>query len=231
MFKIISAPAAIPDSWPVDPNATFQPGMLGQLYVMGNQVVMGVSNGSAPIAVLDDIKTIAFWAPAIDEIVLAEVPNAVPDGYGNYTTPYDVKMELINPNVMQSSFVSDPVDVVLNSRNGIVTFIAGTKLNSSSTDSGIPDSIRTRVSYTYQVPGIPGENTTIGSGRTSVWWSRMRFQTDQFDTSVRYPINALLYSTINGLWTTRQAESNFPAIGICVNSPTALSNPLEIMFL
>lgn len=231
MFKIISGGNSIPDSWPVDPNGTFQPGMLGQLYTVGNQIVMGVSNGRAPIAVLDDIKTTAFWAPAIDEIVIAPVPNAMPDGYGNYTTPYDIKAELVNPNIMQSSFVSDPVDVVLNSRNGVVTFIAGTRLNSSSTDSGTPDSIRTRVSYTYQVPNIPGDNSTISSGRVSAWFSRMRFQTDQFDTSVRYPINALLYSTINGLWTTRQAETGLPSIGIVLGSPTSLSNPLEVLFL
>lgn len=230
-FRIISGVNGMPDSWPVDPNATFVPGMLGQLYVVGNQVVMGVSDGRAPICVLDDVRTKSFYAPVVDEIVLAPVSDAVPDGYGYLISTSDIKTELQNPVILASSFVSDPVAVTLNARNGVITFLAGTKLNYSSNDSGVPDSIRTRVNYSYQVPNIPGDDSTAGNGRVTGWFQKMRALTDQYDPSVRYPLNAVLYSTIDGRFTTTQSGDNYPGIGMVTGPPTqGTGSLLEFLF-
>jgi hypothetical protein len=40
----------------VDPNATFRPGMIAQLKVINGDVVLGISDGRAPLGIIDDVK-------------------------------------------------------------------------------------------------------------------------------------------------------------------------------
>src|SRR3954470_21048502 len=106
MFRIVQAGNSLPHSWPVDPNAEFQPGQLAQLNVIGNNIVAGVSDGTAPIGIIDEVKTRAHTAPAIDEVIIVPVT-----GIGSPpVAPMDIKAELANPNVVPSSFISNPVD-------------------------------------------------------------------------------------------------------------------------
>lgn len=215
----------------MDPAAEFQPGQIAQLKVYGNQIVCGVSDGRSPLGIIDDIKTNAFTAPSIDEIVIAPVTSPVLDGQGRLVTPIDIKMELANPNIVASSFVSD-VDVELTTRNGVVTFIAGTPLNFSQTDSGTPDAIRTRVSYTYQIPNVPGDDSTLASGRVTVWTQRIIAQTDMYDTSCRYPVNAALYVNETGKLTTRRiSEEEYPGVAIVTGPPVSIHQALEALWL
>jgi hypothetical protein len=46
----------LPASFLVHPNATFSPGMVAQLIVADSQVVATVSDGTAPIGIIDDIR-------------------------------------------------------------------------------------------------------------------------------------------------------------------------------
>lgn len=230
MFRIVHAVDARPFSFPVDPTAEFEPGQAAQLWTMGNQVVCGVSDGSAPIGIIDDVKKNAFSAVSIDEIVIA-TPPAVDRGDGVLVSSIDYSVPLENSNVIASSFVSRPVSVELIAKNGLVTFLAGTPLNFSSTDSGTPDSIRTVVSYTYHIPNVPGDNSTFASGRVTVWLSRMIFQTDQFETNQRYPLNAPVFINESGLFTTRQISENYPSIGIVTGPPTSIWGNLEIYWM
>lgn len=197
---------------------------------MGNQVVCGVSDGTVPIGIIDEIKTNAFTATSINEILIAPAAG-VDDGNGNLITPIDIKIELQNPNVVPTSFVSNPVDVELIPRNGVITFLAGTRLNFSLTGSGTPDAIRTVVSYTYQRPNVPGDDSTLASGRVTVWFSRMIAQTDQYDTSVRYPVNGTLFVSETGLLTTRQIGADYPGVAIVTSPPSAISSYLEFLWL
>lgn len=229
MLRIVQVGNTLPFSFPVDPNAEFQPGQIAQLSVMGNQVVCGVSDGRVPLGIIDDIKTRSFTAAAIDEVIIA--PAAGVESNGQLVTPIDIKVELQNPNVLPSSFVSDPVDVELIPRNGVITFLAGTPLNFSLTDSGTPDAIRTRVSYTYQVPNVPGDDSTAGHGRVTVWFSRIIAQTDQYDTAVRYPVNATLFVNENGMLTTRKISDEFPGVAIVTGPPTTVHSALEFLWL
>ena len=73
-FRIVQAGNALPTSYPVDPSAEFEPGMVAQLGVIGNNIVCGVSDGTAPIGIIDDIKTRAFTSTSIDEVVIASAP-------------------------------------------------------------------------------------------------------------------------------------------------------------
>lgn len=233
MFRIVQTGNSMPFSFPVDPSAEFQPGQIGQLTVLGNNVVCGVSDGIAPIGVIDDVKTRAFTTTSIDEVVIAGPIRGVPDPArgGILVTPVDVKTELQNAGIIPSTFVSDPVDVQLIPRNGVVRFIAGTPLNFDLDGDGIPDAIRTVVSYSYQVPNIPGDDSTYGSGRVTIWFQRFIGQTDQFDTTQRYPINANLYVDCDGRFTSKQPSDNHPGVAIVTGSPVSMFGSIEFMWL
>src|SRR5690606_29417878 len=127
---IVQAGNSLPLSFPVDPNAEFQPGMIGQLGTMGNNIVCGVSDGTCPLGIIDEIKTRAFTAPSIDEIVIATVPAVARTIIGgrSYTT-IDVQSSLQNSNILASSFTTNPVDAALNAKNGVLIFPEGTELN------------------------------------------------------------------------------------------------------
>lgn len=229
MLRILFAGNALPYSLPVDPNAEFQPGMAAQLTLFGNQVVCGVSDGSAPIGIIDDVKTNAFSSVSIDEVVIA--PAVGVESNGQLVTPVDIKVELNNPNVTADSFISDPVDIELIPRNGVVVFLAGTPLNYSRTGGSTPDAIRTVVSYSYQIPNVPGDDSTFGSGRVTIWLMRMWFITDQYETNQRYPLNSPLFVNESGLFTTRQISTDYPAVAICTAPPTTMHSGLEAMLL
>jgi hypothetical protein len=146
MFKIVQSGNALPISYPVDPTAEFEAGMIAQLYLRGNNIVCGVSDGRAPLGIIDDFKTRAFTAPSIDEEIIVPVADAVSQ-HGQLVTRVDIKWELNNPNIIPSSFITAPVDVALIPRNGVVLFPAGTVLNFDLDGDGIPDSIRTIVMF------------------------------------------------------------------------------------
>ena len=231
MLRLVQISGSMPFSWPVDPAANFYPGMIAQLKTMGNNVVCGVCDGSAPIGIIDDIKTNSFNSVSINETVIGGPVEGVPGPRGVLITPIDIKVELANAAIVANSFVSDPVDVYLNPRNGVVTFLAGTELNMDMDGDGIPDSIRTFVNYTYQVPNIPGEDSTVGSSRVTVWFQRIIAQTDQFDTTQRYPLNANLFCNEEGKFTSRQPSPDHPGIAIVTGSPSSTLSNLEFLLL
>jgi hypothetical protein len=229
MLKLVQVGNALPVSYPVDPTAEFEPGTIAQFKVMGNNIVVGVSDGRAPFGIIDDYKTRAYTAPSIDEEVVAEVPTV--EQNGRLVSAVDVKWELANPNVIPTSFVTSPVDVALIPRNGVIVFPAGTPLNFDSTGSGTPDSIRTVVSYTYQIPNISGDDSTAGSGKVTIWFQRGIFQTDKYETNQRYPVNAILFVSENGLLTTQQPSEEHPGVAVVTGPPTALYSTLEFCWL
>ena len=219
----------LPISFIVDPSAEFQPGMVAELTVIGNQVMAIVSNGTAPIGIIDDIKTKAFTNVSWNEVVIVPAVG-VPGPGGSLVTPVDLQKELRKPNILKSSFAST-VDVVLNPVNGIITFVAGTQLNFDLTGTGLPNAIRTVVNYTYYVPNIPGDDSTAGSGRVTVWYSRMFFQTDQYETNQQYAVRSNVFVSECGLLTTRRPSAIHPAVGMVTAPPTPMNSMIEILWL
>jgi hypothetical protein len=229
-FRIIQTGNNLPHSWPVDPSAEFEPGQIAQLTVIGNQIVATVSNGSAPLGIIDDIKTNSFSSISWDEEVIVAATGVI--GPNNrLITPVDIKQELKNPNIEPSSFVSDPVSVQLIPRNGIVVFPAGTELNFDMLGTGTPNAIRTVVRYSFQIPNIPGDDSTLGSGRVTIWFSRMLAATDVFDSSAFYSINANLFVNERGLLTTKQPAPNYPSVAIVTAIPSPIIPMLEFLWL
>lgn len=213
--------------WIVDPNSSFEPGMIAQLTVFGNQIVCGVSDGRQPIGIIDDVKTDKFSTAVRDEVKIAFIPYAE-NVDGVWITPYDVIIELDNAGIIRNSFTSSPISVQLNEKNGTIIVPAGTPLNFSSTNSGVPDSIRVIVNYSYYIPFIPGENSTEGSGRITVWTSKIICATDIYDSSADYALNSVLFCGIDGKITTTRPDDTFPPIGVCTAPPSPIYPWLEL---
>jgi hypothetical protein len=228
MFRTIQIGTNRPVSYPVDPNATFQAGQIAQLKVIGNDVVMGVSDGTAPFGIIDDVKDTAFVRPVIDEIVIIEAPVVNYDGY-NYTLGVDTIKELGNANLIDSSFVIDYPGLSLNPINGVILAPTGSVLNHTLPGSMTPNAIRAKARYSYFVPNIPGEDSTLGSSRVTVWMAKGIFQTDQFEM-VPYAVNATLYVSENGKLTAEKTMANQPGIAMVVVPPTGHSTILEFMW-
>lgn len=230
MLKIIHAGNAMPLSIAVDPTAEFEPGMFAQLGLIGNDTVASVSDGTAPMGIIDDVRTTAFTKTQIDEVILINVAASTVDDNGNRVNVEDVTGVLEFPNVIEDSFTST-IGVVLNSVNGIVTVPAGSELNYDSDGDGINDSFNIVVNYIYRVAGRPGDDTTIGSGRITIHYQRGIYATDQFDTTQVYPLNANLYVGLDGKLTSRQPTESHPGVAICTGPPSASIGTIEFMLL
>lgn len=186
-----------------------------------------VSKGTAPIGVIDDIKTKAFTTVSWNEEKIAPTTGVL-NSEGKLVSPVDIKVELDHPNVIASSFISD-VPCSLNTNNGVITFLAGTPLNFTMDGANL-NAIRAIVSYTYQVPNIPGDDSTFASGRVTVWFDRMFFQTDQYETNQQYPVRANLYVSENGVLTTRRPSEFHPAVAMVTAPPTPLNSMIEVLW-
>lgn len=228
MLRLRSVGNSLPESFIVDPSAEFQPGMIGELTSIGNQVMVTVSNGTAPLGIIDDIKTRAFTNVSWNETVIVSVPG-IPGPGGVIVSAYDIKAELRRPNIMTNSFNST-VKCLLNPINGIVTFLAGTPLNVDLVGTGTPSGIKAIVNYTYQVPNIPGDDSTIGSGRVTIWYQRMIAATSMFETNQQYPLRANLFVSERGILTTRKPSAIHPAVGMVTAPPSPLSASLEFLW-
>lgn len=229
MLRLVHYGNALPTSMICDPSAEFQAGQVATVTVIGNQVMATVSDGTCPIGIIDDMRTRSFTKIAWNEVKVEPV-SGVLDLNGQLVTPADIKIELDHPNITASSFVSN-VRVVLNNVNGVITVPAGTPLNLDIDGDSVYDAIRVIVNYTYQVPDIPGDDSTEGSGRITIWYERMMFETDQFESNVSYPVRANLFVSETGLFTTRRPSKYHPAIGIVISPPSIISPYLQALWL
>lgn len=230
MLKIIHSGNSMPMSLPVDPTAEFEPGMFAQLGILGNDSVATVSDGTAPLGIIDDIRTVAFTKPQVDEIVVIKVNSVGIDSNGKRTNLEEVTGILEYPNIKEKSFTST-VSVVLNSVNGVVTVPIGTELNHDYDGDGVNDSFKIIVNYIYNVPNRPGDDSTLGSGRITIHYQRGIYATDQFDTRQIYPINATLYVGEDGKLTTKAVSDSYPGVAIVTGPPSATNGTLEFMLL
>lgn len=227
MLRVIQANTGRPVSYPVDPNGTFEPGMVAQFKVLGNETLIGVSDGTAPIGIIDDIKTVAFTLPVRDEIVIIPI-SATWDGY-NFVSTVEATKELQNAGIVTNSFATDYAGLSLNSINGILRAPVGSIANYTINSAAEPNSIRAIVHYSYRVPNIPGEDSTIGSSKMTFWYTRGIFQTDQYEM-VHYGVNATLFVSASGRFTTENSFAGQPGVAMCIVPPTAHNPLLELMW-
>lgn len=229
MFRIVHESNAQPTSFICDPSAEFQPGQVAELVVIGNQIMATVSNGTCPIGIIDDVKTAAFSNISWNEEVIIPIMNPVMRN-GVPVLPQEIMHPLSNPHIIKTSF-SSSVKVALNPVNGIITVLEGTPLNLDAIGNGTPNAIRIICNYSYYIPNIPGDDSTAGSGRVTVWYNRMIAQTDMFETNMSYPLRALLYVSENGMFTTRRPSEEHPSVAIVTGPPSPVMPFLEFLWL
>lgn len=229
MLRLIHYGNALPMSFICDPSAEFQAGQVAGLTIVGNQVMATVSDGTCPIGIIDDMRTRSFTRPSWNEVVIV-ASSGIPNGNGRLVTPIDIKQELKFANVVASSFTSS-IPVILNTVNGVITIPSGTELNIDLDGDGTPNAVRVICNYTYQVPDVPGDDSTDGSGRITVWYERMFIETDQYVTNVSYPLRANLYVNESGLFTTAKPAEGFSAVAIVTAPPSIVSPFLQLLWL
>ena len=221
---------ALPMSLSVDPTAEFEAGMFAQLKLIGNDIVAGVSDGTAPLGLIDDVRASAFTAPQIDEVVYIDAGTTAIDDNGNLVNVNNVTGVLEFPSIIEDSFTSTE-SVVLNSVNGIVTVPAGTELNYDADEDGVNDGFKVVVNYIYRIAAKPGDDSTVGSGRITIHYQRGIYATDQFDVTQIYPLNSNLYIGLDGKVTSKQPTENHPGIAYVTGPPSATNGTLEFMLL
>ena len=230
MLKVIYGMNGMPISLPVSPTDSFMPGQIAQLKTIGNDIVVGLSDGLAPLGIIDDIRSSAFTQPAYDEIVIIPGRDITTDGYYYYNGT-DSKQELANAGLVQSSFIADYDGLVLNPINGILTLLAGATLNWDSNGDHKADSVRCVCNYVYQVANLPGDDTTVGSGRITVWVGRGIYATDQYDTRQKYTLNCTLFIGSDGKLTSQQITPNHCGVALCTAPPNSLDATIQFLWL
>jgi hypothetical protein len=230
LLNVIHVGTSLPASFTLDPASEFEPGMVAQIKLVGNDIVVGVSDGTAPLGLIDDVRTTAFTRPQVDEVVEIPVIATELDANNNLVNSEDVTGTLQFSNLVDDSFVST-IDVILNPVNGVIIIPAGTPLNFDFSGDGEFDGFRVIVNYYYRVPNMPGDDSTVGSGRITVHFQRGFYATDQFDNKQLYPINATLFVGLDGKVTSKQPTDNHPGVAVVTGPPSATNGTLEFMWL
>lgn len=230
MLKIIQVGASLPLSHHADITSTFQPGQIAQLKIVGQEIVAGLSDGTAPFGIIDDTRSSAFTQSVQDEIVVVRGTDVYTDGYNFYNGSASTAT-LNNAGLIASSFVADYEGLELNIINGVLTLPEDSQLNFDLDGDGLNDSVKTIVNYVYRVPDLPGDDTTVGSNRMTIWFERGVFATDLYDTTQRYPLNSTLFVNSEGKLTTRQETPNHPGVAMCLAPPSSAIAFLTFLWL
>lgn len=214
--------------FPIDPSAVFEPGMIGGLIEISGETFCTVSNGTTipPFGIIDDVNTTAFRRPVIDDLVFIPSPGVQTPGYGGLVNPSPVMGRLREVNIVSETFAAD-VAVQLDPKHGVITVPAGTPLNHRNAN-GEYDGFEILTSYQYQVPDIPGDSSVAATGLVTLHIFRGIYETDQYDTTVDFPINAPLFCGLDGKLTSKV---NGSALGTVAYRPSALNGSLSFLWL
>ena len=204
---------------PVDPNTTFQEGML--LHWTANGWAVSDDGSTVCIRGIAGLnKVSALKQPIIGELVSFASGLVQNLKYGNVTNVYAT--------LLIGTPCQNPRDYLVSSApNGTITKIAF-----GVGGAIIPDLGSALFSYTFQVPldlqeeenGMPLSNNldeTLGSGNAVVFTEKMEIATDQYDSSLAYAVNDPLYDNGDGLLTKDDDSGANVFLGYCKQPPTA----------
>lgn len=193
----------------VDPNATFQAGMIAQYGSTGNIVT---SDGTAPAGVFKYNKTSSVYGVAVKEAIVLMDTTATNLNHANVS---NVKVE----NAAGTDY-TPTTDYTVGTTNGTIT----------RNGAGITNGATVYVTYTYQYSEADkineGKNfalnfdDTLGSNKITFIQGFSTIYTDQYDTSLDYTVGQTLYVTGTGKFTTQNFFGG-KSFGKVVSVPTA----------
>lgn len=202
MIRITETFNNTPENFIVDDHSQFLPGMIAAWTVdnigdpTNQKGRVGLYSGinMFPLGIIDDIRALSFkgvsWCEPVNVIL------------GNKDSIVRLKHHNIDP----ISFISE-VDVRLDAKNGTITI---PKENQKG---------HFIVSYSYTVPNLCGDDSTLHSKRITVWTKNIIAKTDMFDTTQEYHKYNNLYVDERGLLTTRKAEFYSKCVGVVLRAP------------
>lgn len=205
----------------VDPNTTFNAGMVGAYNSSGNVVVC--DSTATPAGILKWNKTSTLYGISVDEAVVMNTDGSTASNLAHANVT-NVRVRSL-ANGLGTLYVLT-TDYTVSAVNGTVTRVAN-----------IASGGTVYITYTFQLtatdiasganaPGNVGLNfalnsdDTAGSGKIVLIQSLSTVFTDQFDTSRTYSVNDQLYVNSAGLFT----NINFAGaskFGRVISAPTA----------
>lgn len=205
----------------VDPNTTFNAGMVGEYNSAGNVVV---SDGTAPVGILKWNKTSTVYGVAVDEAVVMNTDGVTASAL-KHANVSNVRVRSLAGGL--GTLYTLTTDYTVSATNGTVTRVAN-----------IASGGTVYIAYTFQLnatdiasganaPGNVGLNfqlntdDTAGSGKIVLIQGLSTVFTDQYDTRRTYAINDQLYVTSSGLFTNENIWSSTHQFGKVISVPTA----------
>ncbi len=171
------------------------------------EVQLASSGTTGTLGLIDDAKTTSFSATVVNELVAS-----------GQTT-------LAHANIVAAGDTS-----VLDSDSGTVTLTS--RVNGTVTVSGVDPNTPAKVSYSFLIPGKSGDDSTLGSGKCTIWLQDGEYSTDVYELSdatnvTSYTVGAKLYVSDNtygqqGRLTTR--DQSGVIVAYVTKAPTA-GNP------
>ena len=199
----------------VSPTLIAEAGMLGTLQGTTSGSPTGLpqvilASGSAKlIGVIDENKTTQFLATVQNEVVGT--------GVGAFSA------NLNNANVIAGTFATGTA----------VAFLT------SATNGTVSGTIGGTVSYSYVIPGKAGDDTTLASGKATLWLQEGEYATDVYEVATvlgsglqAYTVGNPLYCSANAKLTTVPAvsASGSTVVGYVTKTPSA-GNPFLHFYL
>lgn len=203
-FKLLYTNLAGPQGdFLVDPAATFEAGMIGKL--------QGTSSGSPT-----GLPQVILAGAATGNVLLGVIDD-------NKTTQFIATV--VNEAVTTGTTVLNHANIVVG------TYTSGTAnaTLTSATNGTVTVTSAGNVSYSYYIPGKAGDDTTLASGKCTLWVQSGEYATDVYEVAttasgaITYTVGSPLYSSSNSKLTATDPGSG-KIVAYTTKSPSA-GNP------
>ncbi len=212
--KLAKLGGSEPGTISVDPNTNFQAGQIASYDANGAATLAGSATNPVGIFKADKASTV-YAVSAVEAVTVVALETAYNFNHANVTS------------VLVDNLAGDPYtegagsDYVLNLTNGTITTTASGTTNITTGET-------VYVTYTYEMTAADKEqegvnffnsnDDTQGSGKITMLQGGWRIHTDQFETDQNYAMNAQLFVSANGKFTSETLTYHF---GRVVSIPTA----------
>ncbi len=228
MLHLIETFNNLPSNIKVNSDTLFQPGHVVALKMKKGEAVIDICDGLHPFGIVDDIKCSHARCPSWEEHVIdLKTLNIKDINYENKTVvlKQEEKIKLNHENIIQNSFISN-ISCQLSPKIGEFKLFKDTGYKFSEIFCDKFDETKLSIifscKYAYNIPLL--DDSTLSSGRATVWTKNMIAETDIYDITVEYHNYGILYSS-QGLLTSKRADCQCKPIGVILRAPK-VDNPM-----